>query len=72
MLIIRVLNQLEFSEIYLDLVIMVLVVPQKEISKLFKTNNLEIFLFSKLTILVTFWSHFLWGQRIFTVGECID
>ena len=59
MLIIRVLNQLEFSEIYLDLVIMVLVAPQKEISKLFKMNNLEIFLFSKLTILVTFWSHFI-------------
>ena len=29
MLIIRVLNQLEFSEIYLDLVIMVLVAPHK-------------------------------------------
>ena len=30
MLIIRVLNQLEFSEIYLDLVIMVLVAPHKQ------------------------------------------
>ena len=41
MLIIRVLNQLEFSEIYLDLVIMVLVAPQPKAERRCKTLNIN-------------------------------
>ena len=41
MLSIRTLNQLEFSEIYLDLAIMVLVVPQPKAERRGKTLNIN-------------------------------